>query len=112
MIRWRGGKRSIHPAGLSHSTSVGTAMSTAPAPTAGEDHVEVIALRNSRAIGRVGREAVAFDDRDPLEVVGQGLGGEQAGHPGAEHDGVIVVRSSGPHGSDDAPGAGSGASDG
>ena len=33
MIRWRGGNRSIHPAGLSHRISVGAAIPTAPAAT-------------------------------------------------------------------------------
>ena len=58
----------------------------------GEDDVEVIALGNPGAVGGMAGDAVALDDRDPLEVAGQRLGGEQAGHAGAEHDGVVVDR--------------------
>ena len=64
---------------------------------AGQDHVEVIALGYPGTVGRVAGDGVALDDRDPFEVAGQRLGGEQAGHAGAEHDGVVVPRKMGIH---------------
>ena len=58
---------------------------------AGEQGVEVVALRHAGAVDGMVGDAVALDDRHPLEVARQRRGGEQAGHAGAEHDGVVVV---------------------
>ena len=107
MIRWRGGNR-VDPSrwaepqhlggnGDVHRTSADELLDEArqepldrPLPGR-KDHLEVVAMRYTWTIGGVTRVVVALDDRDPLEVAGQGLGGEQTGHSGANHDGVVAL---------------------
>ena len=48
-------------------------------------------LGDSRPEARPAGEPVALDHRDLLEVSGQDPRGQQARHPGAEHDGVATV---------------------
>ena len=45
-------------------------------------------LRHSLPEPRLVGEPVAVDHRDLLKVVGEGPGGQQACHPGTNHDGV------------------------
>ena len=108
MMRWRAGKRSIHPAGLSHSNSVGDGDvdgaggdelvgEAGQQPfdrllTTGKDDVEMFALGDARAVDGAAGDAVALDDRDPMEVPRQRLRREQASHAGSQHDGVVVDR--------------------
>ncbi|GAB3966982.1 hypothetical protein GCM10029978_033330 [Actinoallomurus acanthiterrae] len=47
-------------------------------------------LRHPGAEHRLGRETVALDQRDAVEVGAQDPGGEQAGHASAHDDGVFA----------------------
>ena len=48
------------------------------------------ALRDAPAGPGLAGQVVAVEDRDRLEVVGQGAGGGQAGHAGTDDDGVAA----------------------
>src|SRR5262249_6972042 len=51
---------------------------------AGHQEVDVTALRDGGAVGRTVGEIVAFEDRDPLEVVGEHPGRAQPGQARAD----------------------------
>ena len=57
-----------------------------------QQSVQVTALGHTCTRRRMPRQPVAFDDRDPPEVVAERLRSSEATHAGAEHDGVIVAR--------------------
>ena len=59
---------------------------------AGEQGVDVTALRRAAPRGDAGRERVAVQHRDLRISVGEHSGGEQPGDASAEHDGVILHR--------------------
>lgn len=65
---------------------------------AGPQHVQVAGLRYAGAEGRVGGEAVALDEGDAIEVVGEDAGGEQPGDAAADDDGVVALHRGTEHG--------------